>query len=98
MDQAAHPEQADLLLSRVPVDLLRPAAARAGVKLLALTDHDTLAGVEEALSAGAEHGVAVVPFGGGTSVVASYSSIRRGPDRPAAVRSVRPMTGTSSRP
>jgi predicted metal-dependent phosphoesterase TrpH len=31
------------------------------VKLLALTDHDTLAGVDEALRAGAEHGVAVVP-------------------------------------
>ena len=37
------------------------AAARAGVRLLALTDHDTLAGVPEALSAGAEHGVGVVP-------------------------------------
>jgi predicted metal-dependent phosphoesterase TrpH len=37
------------------------AAAQAGVKLLALTDHDTLAGVEEALSAGVEHGVAIVP-------------------------------------
>jgi predicted metal-dependent phosphoesterase TrpH len=37
------------------------AAARAGVRLLALTDHDTLAGVAEALRAGAEHGVSVVP-------------------------------------
>jgi 3',5'-nucleoside bisphosphate phosphatase len=37
------------------------AAARAGVQLLALTDHDTLAGVPEALQAGAEHGVSVVP-------------------------------------
>lgn len=37
------------------------AAARAGVRLLALSDHDTLAGVDEALRAGAEHGVAVVP-------------------------------------
>jgi predicted metal-dependent phosphoesterase TrpH len=37
------------------------AAARAGVELLALTDHDTLAGVPEALQAGAEHGIAVVP-------------------------------------
>ncbi len=37
------------------------AAARAGVELLALTDHDTLAGVPEALAAGAEHGVAVIP-------------------------------------
>ena len=37
------------------------AAAQAGVKLLALTDHDTLAGVPEALKAGSEHGVAIVP-------------------------------------
>lgn len=37
------------------------AAAEAGVELLALTDHDTLAGVPEALLAGAQHGVAVVP-------------------------------------
>jgi predicted metal-dependent phosphoesterase TrpH len=37
------------------------AAAQAGVKLLALTDHDTLAGVPEALEAGASHGIAVVP-------------------------------------
>jgi predicted metal-dependent phosphoesterase TrpH len=37
------------------------AAARAGVELLALTDHDTLAGVPEALQAGAEHGVTIVP-------------------------------------
>jgi 3',5'-nucleoside bisphosphate phosphatase len=37
------------------------AAARAGVKLLALTDHDTVAGVEEALRAGERHGVKLVP-------------------------------------
>jgi 3',5'-nucleoside bisphosphate phosphatase len=37
------------------------AAAQAGVKLLALTDHDTLAGVPEALEAGLAHGIAVVP-------------------------------------
>jgi 3',5'-nucleoside bisphosphate phosphatase len=37
------------------------AAAHAGVELLALTDHDTLAGVPEALRAGSEHGVTVVP-------------------------------------
>jgi predicted metal-dependent phosphoesterase TrpH len=37
------------------------AAAQAGVELLALSDHDTLAGVPEALEAGAKHGVAVVP-------------------------------------
>jgi len=37
------------------------AAAQAGVNLLALTDHDTLAGVPTALRAGVEHGIAVIP-------------------------------------
>jgi predicted metal-dependent phosphoesterase TrpH len=37
------------------------AAALAGVELLALTDHDTLAGVSEALAAGERHVVRVVP-------------------------------------
>ncbi|HVR06199.1 MAG TPA: PHP domain-containing protein [Solirubrobacteraceae bacterium] len=37
------------------------AAATAGVALLALSDHDTLAGVADALAAGSEHGVQVVP-------------------------------------
>ena len=36
-------------------------AARAGVELLALSDHDTVDGVDEALSAAAEHGLTVVP-------------------------------------
>jgi adenylyl-sulfate kinase len=36
-------------------------AAAAGVLLLALTDHDTVDGVDEALAAGALHGVRVVP-------------------------------------
>jgi adenylyl-sulfate kinase len=35
-------------------------AARAGVELLALSDHDTVDGVDEALAAGAVHGVRVV--------------------------------------
>jgi 3',5'-nucleoside bisphosphate phosphatase len=37
------------------------AAADAGVELLALTDHDTVDGVDEALEAGAARGVRVVP-------------------------------------
>ncbi len=37
------------------------AAATAGVELLALTDHDAVDGVDEALAAGAVHGVRVVP-------------------------------------
>lgn len=36
-------------------------AAAAGVELLALSDHDTVDGVDEALAAGAEHGVTIVP-------------------------------------
>ena len=36
-------------------------AAAAGVELLALSDHDTIDGVEEALSAGREHGLPIVP-------------------------------------
>ena len=36
-------------------------AAEAGVELLALSDHDTIDGVQEALDAGAECGVSVVP-------------------------------------
>jgi adenylyl-sulfate kinase len=36
-------------------------ASRAGVELLALSDHDTVDGVDEALAAGAVHGVRVVP-------------------------------------
>ena len=36
-------------------------AARAGVELLALSDHDTVSGVSEALAAGERHGVRVVP-------------------------------------
>ena len=36
-------------------------AAGAGIELLALSDHDTVDGVDEALAAGAVHGVRVVP-------------------------------------
>ncbi|HEY0515762.1 MAG TPA: PHP domain-containing protein [Solirubrobacteraceae bacterium] len=36
-------------------------AAQAGVELLALSDHDTIGGVAEALEAGAQNGVEVVP-------------------------------------
>ncbi|HYB23315.1 MAG TPA: PHP domain-containing protein, partial [Solirubrobacteraceae bacterium] len=36
-------------------------AGQAGVELLALSDHDTVSGVSEAIAAGEEHGVKVVP-------------------------------------
>jgi predicted metal-dependent phosphoesterase TrpH len=43
-----------------PAEVVRAAAA-AGVELLALTDHDTVAGVAEAIAAGEEAGVRIVP-------------------------------------
>lgn len=57
-DLQSHSTRSDGTLE--PADVVA-AAARAGVELLALTDHDTLAGVPEALRAGAHHGVAVAP-------------------------------------
>jgi predicted metal-dependent phosphoesterase TrpH len=56
-DLQSHSTRSDGALE--PVQVVA-AAARAGVQLLALTDHDTLAGVAEALAAGAELGVRVV--------------------------------------
>lgn len=43
-----------------PYEVVRKAA-RKGLAALAVTDHDTMAGVEEALSAGQELGVTVIP-------------------------------------
>lgn len=43
-----------------PAEVVARAAA-AGVELLALSDHDTVAGVAEAIAAGREHDVRVVP-------------------------------------
>ncbi len=43
-----------------PADLVRAAAA-AGLTTVALTDHDTFAGIDEALAAGTAYGVEVVP-------------------------------------
>ncbi len=57
-DLQAHSRHSDGELP--PAEVVRLAAA-AGVRLLALSDHDTTAGVDEALHAGAELGVRVVP-------------------------------------
>jgi len=43
-----------------PADVVA-AAREAGVELLALSDHDTVNGVSEAIAAGEQHGVRVVP-------------------------------------
>ena len=50
-------------------------AALAGVKLLALSDHDTVDGVDEALAAGAQHGVRVVPATEISAVDGSYEDL-----------------------
>ena len=43
-----------------PSEIVR-LAAQNGIKLLALTDHDNIMGVQEAMDAGAEYGVPVLP-------------------------------------
>jgi predicted metal-dependent phosphoesterase TrpH len=53
-DLQSHSTQSDGALS--PAEVVAQAAA-AGVELLALTDHDTVAGVPEALAAAREHGI-----------------------------------------
>ena len=50
-------------------------AARAGVELLALSDHDTVDGVDEALAAGALHGVRVVPATEISAVDGAYEDL-----------------------
>jgi predicted metal-dependent phosphoesterase TrpH len=57
-DLQSHSTYSDGVLA--PAEVVARAAA-AGVKLLALSDHDTVEGVDEALAAGREHGVHVVP-------------------------------------
>lgn len=43
-----------------PTELVRMAAAK-GLRAIALSDHDSVEGIDEALAAGAEHGVEVIP-------------------------------------
>jgi hypothetical protein len=57
-DLHSHSTWSDGLLS--PAELVAEAAAR-GLGVLALTDHDTVAGVPEAQTAGAIHGIEVIP-------------------------------------
>ncbi len=46
--------------TKSPMELVR-LASKSGVSALSITDHDTMDGVQEALSAGMEYGVEVVP-------------------------------------
>jgi predicted metal-dependent phosphoesterase TrpH len=57
-DLQSHSTYSDGTLA--PADVVARAAA-AGVELLALSDHDTVGGVTEALAAGRAHGIRVVP-------------------------------------
>jgi predicted metal-dependent phosphoesterase TrpH len=45
---------------RTPTELVRMAQAK-GLRAIALADHDSVDGIDEALAAGAEHGVEVIP-------------------------------------
>ncbi len=57
-DLQSHSTHSDGVLSASEVV---QRAAHAGVQLLALSDHDTISGVSEAVAAGQRHGVRVVP-------------------------------------
>lgn len=57
-DLQSHSTRSDGALA---ADQVVAAAAVSGVELLALTDHDTVAGVSEALAAGEHAGVSIVP-------------------------------------
>lgn len=58
IDLHSHTTQSDGMLS--PTELVTKAAGD-GVTTLAVTDHDTLAGLAEAQAAGEQHGVRIVP-------------------------------------
>ncbi len=58
VDLHAHTTASDGTLA--PAQLVQ-RASRLGLKVLAITDHDTVAGIPEALAAGAIHGVEIIP-------------------------------------
>jgi 3',5'-nucleoside bisphosphate phosphatase len=57
-----------------PTEVVANAAA-AGVEVLALSDHDTVEGVDEAIAAGAEHGVTIVPSTEISAVFGRYEDL-----------------------
>jgi predicted metal-dependent phosphoesterase TrpH len=71
----------DLQSHSVHSDGMLPAAeviaraAAAGVELLALSDHDTVDGVDEALSAAEQHGIRVVPATELSSIDGEYDDL-----------------------
>lgn len=71
-DLQSHSHHSDGALA--PAEVVARAAA-AGVELLALSDHDTIDGVDEALAAGARHGIDVVPATEISSVDGRYEDL-----------------------
>jgi 3',5'-nucleoside bisphosphate phosphatase len=71
-DLQAHSTHSDGALAAA--DVVARAAA-AGVQLFALTDHDSMGGVEEALAAAAEHGVALSPAAELSAVHGGYEDL-----------------------
>jgi 3',5'-nucleoside bisphosphate phosphatase len=59
----------------LPVAGVIEHAARAGVELLALTDHDTVDGIAEALGAARSHGIALLPATEISAVDGSYEDL-----------------------
>jgi len=57
-----------------PADVVANAAS-AGIEVLALSDHDTVDGVDEAIAAGAEHGVTIVPATEISAVFGRYEDL-----------------------
>ena len=71
-DLQSHSTHSDGVLA--PEEVVR-LAAEAGVELLALSDHDTVDGVDAALAAGTEHGVGVVRSAEISSVDGRYEDL-----------------------
>ena len=71
-DLQSHSLHSDGALSPTEVVAI---AAGAGVELLALSDHDTVDGVDEALAAGEAHGVQVVPTAEISAVHNAYEDL-----------------------
>jgi hypothetical protein len=72
IDLQSHSRHSD---GELPVCELVAAAARAGVELLALSDHDTVDGVDEALAAAATHGIGLLPATEISAVDGSYEDL-----------------------
>jgi predicted metal-dependent phosphoesterase TrpH len=72
IDLQAHSRHSD---GELDVAALVAAAARAGVELLALSDHDTVDGVDEALAAAAGAGIGILPATEISAVDGTYEDL-----------------------